>query len=69
MEHHLEEAFKKLGYVSPAQLREAIAHGTLRLGKEVQDRRNPNAVYIRISSINTCSDRLSVESSLLNICY
>jgi hypothetical protein len=55
-----EEAFKKLGYSSPAQLREAIANETFRLGKEVQDRRSKGAVYGRYYfNIAACIKRLN----------
>lgn len=55
-----EEAFKKLGYSSPGQLREAIANQTFRIGKEVQDRRSKGAVYGRYYfNISACIKRLN----------
>ena len=55
-----EEAYRKLGYASPAQLREAINNGTLRLSYEVQDRRSPSSSYPRYYfSIPACIKRLN----------
>ncbi len=56
-----EKAYKKLGYSSPNELREAVNNGTLRLGKEVQDRRNPEALYSRYYfNIPACIKRLNI---------
>ncbi len=38
------EACKKLNYSSPDALRKAVTDGTLRIGKEVQDRRKEGNV-------------------------
>ena len=55
-----EEAYRKLGYASPAQLREAINNGTFRLSYEVQDRRSPGSSYPRYYfSIPACIKRLN----------
>ena len=53
-------AVKKLGYDDPDQLLAAISSGLFRIGKEVQDRRKPNAQKARYYfDIDKCKKRLS----------
>lgn len=54
------EAYRVLGYKSPAQLREQIPNGTFRLGIEVQDRRAKNALKSNYYwNIPKCEQRLN----------
>ncbi|MEM6614394.1 MAG: hypothetical protein AAF652_19530 [Cyanobacteria bacterium P01_C01_bin.72] len=58
-----EKAYKYLGYNKPNQLRELVANGTLRLGKEVQDRRNSDSHYSRyFFNMPACEKRLNLPS-------
>lgn len=53
------KAFKLLGYDRAEQLRDAVASGLLRLGKEVEDRRQPTAKLPRYYfDIERCQKRL-----------
>lgn len=54
------EAYKRLGYSSSQALRKAVENKTLRLGKEVQDRREPNSIYAcYYFNIPACIKRLN----------
>jgi hypothetical protein len=54
------QAYKLLGYDSPSQLYDAVESGLLRVGKEVQDRRKPQAVNARYYfDIEACQKRLA----------
>ncbi len=54
------KAFTLLGYDRAEQLRDAVASGLLRLGKEVEDRRGPNAKIPRYYfDIDRCRKRLA----------
>lgn len=54
------QAYVKLGYQSPGQLRKEVDNGTLRLGKEVQDRRKPDKIYRNYYfNIPACIQRLN----------
>lgn len=54
------QAYKLLGYDSPGQLYDAVGSGLLRIGKEVQDRRKPQAVNARYYfDIEACQKRLA----------
>jgi hypothetical protein len=54
------KAFKLLGYDRAEQLRDAVASGLLRLGKEVEDRRQPDAKLPRYYfDIERCQKRLA----------
>lgn len=54
------KAYEILGYDSPGQLYDAVESGLLRLGKEVQDRRKPQAVNARYYfDIEACQKRLA----------
>ena len=54
------KAFKLLGYDRAEQLRDAVASGLLRLGKEVEDRRQPEAKLPRYYfDIERCQKRLA----------
>jgi hypothetical protein len=54
------KAYKLLGYDDPDQLRNAVATGLLRLGKEVEDRRTPRSKIARYYlDISACQSRLS----------
>lgn len=55
------EAYKRLNYSSPQSLRKAVDNNTLRLGKEVQDRREPDSVYAcYYFNIPACINRLNI---------
>lgn len=54
------KAFKLLGYDRAEQLRDAVASGLLRLGQEVEDRRQPTAKLPRYYfDIERCQKRLA----------
>jgi len=54
------QAYKLLGYDSAGQLYDAVESGLLRIGKEVQDRRKPQAVNCRYYfDIEACQKRLA----------
>lgn len=54
------QATKKLGYDHPDQLLGAISSGLFRIGKEVQDRRKPNAQKARYYfDLEKCRKRLA----------
>lgn len=54
------QAVKKLGYDNPDQLLAAISSGLFRIGKEVQDRRKPNAQKARYYfDLEKCKKRLT----------
>ncbi len=56
------EAYRVLGYTSPAQLRQQFLNGTFRLGKEVQDRRSKNALKSNYYwNIPLCEKRLNTS--------
>lgn len=54
------KAFKLLGYDRAEQLRDAVASGLLRLGREVEDRRQPAAKLPRYYfDLKRCQKRLA----------
>jgi hypothetical protein len=54
------KAFKLLGYDRAEQLRDAVASGLLRLGQEVEDRRQPDGKLPRYYfDIERCQKRLA----------
>lgn len=54
------QAYKLLGYDSAGQLYDAVESGLLRIGREVQDRRKPQAVNARYYfDIEACQQRLA----------
>ena len=56
-----KKAYRRLGYTSPAALRKAVNDGILRLGKEVQDRKNSDRVYRNYYfNIPACIKRLNI---------
>lgn len=56
------KAYKRLGFASSAQLRETVRNGTLRLGKEVQDRRSLGKAYSSYYfNISACIQRLNSD--------
>ncbi|MEL6493949.1 MAG: hypothetical protein AAFQ41_02340 [Cyanobacteria bacterium J06623_7] len=56
------EAYKQLGFTSSAQLRQAVNNGLLRVGKEVQDRRSPDAAHSSYYfNIPLCVNRLNTR--------
>ena len=64
-----KSAYKKLGYSTGQQLRDAVYNGTLRLGEEVQDRRADNSstanyyfnIQACIKRLNTSPERRSAK--------